>query len=147
MRATLVLALHHHQPVGNFEHVLVEAYERCYRPLLDLLGRHERVKAALHYSGPLMEWLDENRPGFIGDVRSLCARGQVEILGGGWAEPMLTALPDVDAMGQMTLMGDVCEDGFGERPQGMWLPERVWEPDLPRLIAAAGYKYTFVDES
>ncbi len=31
----LILGVHLHQPVGNFEHVLEESYQRAYRPFLD----------------------------------------------------------------------------------------------------------------
>ena len=63
---------------------------------------------------------------------------EVEMLGGGLQEPMLAILPDRDARGQLEAMADRCEQLFGQRPRGMWLAERVWEPDLPRVIARAG---------
>jgi alpha-amylase len=50
----LSLVLHNHQPVGNFDYVLQDAYERCYEPMLASLERHPGVRAALHYSGPLL---------------------------------------------------------------------------------------------
>ena len=34
----------------------------------------------------------------------------------------------------------------GRRPQGAWLAERVWEPDLPTALAAAGYQWTILDD-
>ena len=59
----LVLALHHHQPLGpariqSFE----EAYETSYRPLLDVLETRSDIRIALHTSGPLLEWLVERHP-------------------------------------------------------------------------------------
>ena len=56
-------------------------------------------------------------------------------------------LPDRDAVGQLATMADRCEQLFGQRPAGMWLAERVWEPDLPRVIAEAGYRYTLLDDT
>lgn len=146
-RATLVLAIHDHQPVGNFPHVFREAYESCYRRFLDLAGKHERVKLALHYTGPLLEWLEENAPGFLDDLKALVARGQVELLGGGFYEPMLATLTDSDAWGQLAMMAEYAAERLGARPTGMWLAERVWEPDLPRIITQAGYRYTFLDDA
>ncbi len=61
------------------------------------------------------------------------ARGQVEIVGGGWYEPVLAALPERDRVGQLVRMADELERRFGTRPRGAWLAERVWEPDLPTV--------------
>jgi alpha-amylase len=60
---------------------------------------------------------------------------------------MLAILPERDAVGQLDIMAERCQRWFGQRPRGMWLTERVWEPDLPRLIARAGYRYTLLDDS
>jgi alpha-amylase/alpha-mannosidase (GH57 family) len=143
----LVLAVHNHQPVGNFDHVFVEAHDRCYRPFLDVLGEFPAVRVALHYSGPLLEWFQANRPSFLVDLRALATRGQVEMLGGGFYEPMLAVLPDHDARGQIELMQTFCQRHLNQQPRGMWLAERVWDPDLPRVIAPTGMRFTLLDDS
>lgn len=143
----LALAIHNHQPVGNFGSVFLDAYDRCYRPFIDLVAEHPKVKLALHYTGPLLEWIEAERPAFLKDLRALVERGQVEMLGGGFYEPMLAVLPDADARGQIARMQDFCETHFGARPTGMWLAERVWDPDLPRVIAPTGIRYTLLDDS
>ncbi|MGZ9276627.1 MAG: alpha-amylase/4-alpha-glucanotransferase domain-containing protein, partial [Candidatus Limnocylindrales bacterium] len=71
----------------------------------------------------------------------------VEILGGGYYEPVLASLPERDRIGQLTLMADELETRFGRRPSGAWLAERVWEPDLPTSLAAAGYAWTILDDA
>ena len=146
-RLSLILAIHSHQPVGNFGHVFAEAYDRCYRPFLDVAAEHPHVKLALHHTGPLLEWIEAERPAYLADVRALAARGQVEILGGGFYEPMLAVLPDRDAQGQIERMRDFCDRHFGQRPAGMWLAERVWDPDLPRVIQPTGTRFTLLDDS
>ena len=35
---TFILGLHNHQPVGNFEHVIEEAYKRAYLPFLEAVS-------------------------------------------------------------------------------------------------------------
>ena len=74
-------------------------------------------------------------------------RGQVEILGGGFYEPVLASLPERDRIGQLTRMADELESMFGERPRGAWLAERVWEPDLPTSLVASGYEWTILDDA
>ncbi|MFN0095143.1 MAG: alpha-amylase/4-alpha-glucanotransferase domain-containing protein [Dehalococcoidia bacterium] len=142
----LGLVFHQHQPVGNFDFVFDELYQKSYQPLLAALERHPGVRAGLHYSGPLLDWLRAHRPEYLDRVRALLVRGQVELLGGGYYEPILPALSDADRLGQMKKMRAAIARDFGADPAGMWLPERVWEPDLPRTIAAAGYQWTIVDD-
>ncbi len=143
----LVLAVHCHQPVGNFDSVFEQATERCYAPFVEALGRHPGVRMGLHYSGPLLEWLEVNRPGFLDSVGDLVERGQVELLGGGFYEPMLSVLPEHDALGQLDKMNEYLKRRFGTSPQGIWLTERVWEPELAGLLSRAGVRYTLADDT
>jgi len=146
-RISLALTLHNHQPIGNFGWVFGEVFERAYQPMVEALERHPAVRIGLHYSGPLLEWLRAERPQFIAALRALIDRDQVEILGGGLYEPVLAALPERDRVGQLTRMADTVEATFGRRPSGAWLAERVWEPDVPTSLAAAGYGWTILDDA
>ena len=146
-RISLALAIHNHQPVGNFGWVLAEVFEQAYQPMVDALERHAHVRLSLHYTGPLLEWLRAERPAFIAQLAALVDRGQVEILGGGYYEPVLASLPERDRIGQLNRMAHELESLFGRRPVGAWLAERVWEPDLPTSLAAAGYAWTILDDA
>ena len=146
-RISLALTLHNHQPVGNFGWVMAETFERAYEPMVSALERHAGIRVGLHYSGPLFGWLLSERPDFIARIGALAERGQVEVVGGGWYEPVLAALPERDRVGQLTMMADVLERTFGRRPRGAWLAERVWEPDLPTALVAAGYEWTVLDDA
>jgi hypothetical protein len=146
-RISLALTFHNHQPIGNFGWVFAEVFEQAYRPMVEALQRHPKVRVGLHYTGPLLEWLRAERPAFIADLRQLADRDQIEILGGGLYEPVLASLPERDRIGQLSRMADAVDDAFGHRPTGAWLAERVWEPDLPTSLAAAGYRWAIVDDA
>jgi alpha-amylase len=146
-RISLALTLHNHQPVGNFGWVIAETYERAYLPMLEALERHPSVQVALHYTGPLLDWLRGERPMFLDRLAALNDRGQIEIVGGGWYEPVLAALPERDRVGQLLRMADELGHLFGVRPRGAWLAERVWEPDLPTSLVTAGYGWTVLDDA
>ena len=115
--------------------------------MLGALERHPRIRLGLHYTGPLLAWLVAQRPEAVERIRALADRGQIEIVGGGFYEPILVALPDRDRHGQLVRMADELERVFGRRPAGAWLAERVWEPSLPYDLAAAGYGWTVLDDS
>ena len=93
-RISLALAIHNHQPVGNFGWVFAEVYDHAYLPMLEALERHPGVRLSLHYTGPLLEWLAAERPEFLERLGALVARDQVELLGGGLYEPILASLPE-----------------------------------------------------
>jgi len=141
-----LFAVHNHQPVGNFEHVVKDAFEDCYRPLLEGLAGHPGFRFALHFSGPLWEYMEKNERTCWDLVRELTGRGQVELLSGGFYEPILSIIPEEDRVGQVRMMNDYLRENFGQAPRGLWLTERVWEPHLPKSLAAAGIEYTLLDE-
>ena len=143
----LSLAIHNHQPVGNFDHVFAEGYRVAYEPMITALERHPAIRMALHYTGPLRDWLVEHQPELMARIRALVARGQVEMMTGGYYEPVLVALPDVDKLGQVRKLTQAVQDDFGYTPTGAWLAERVWEPHLPKPLAEAGVEYTIVDDT
>ncbi len=144
---TLVLIVHDHQPVGNFDHVFRAAFADAYEPFLGFLESHPSLRLALHTSGPLLEWIEEHEPGYLDRVRARVAAGQIEPWGGAFYEPILPAIPERDRLGQIEAMADHLERRLGVRPRGLWLPERVWEPGLASSLAAAGAEYTAVDDA
>src|SRR5271165_164108 len=142
----LTLLIHAHQPGGNFDSVFATCYEKSYQPFVDLLEKHSHIHAALHYSGPLLQWLEKNRPEYFVKLRELVQRGQIEMVGGGFYEPILVSIPPQDQKEQITRLADYIEHHFGQRPQGAWLAERVWEPQLPSVLHDAGVGYTLLDD-
>lgn len=145
-RFHLVLLIHAHQPCGNFGHVLEKAYKDSYLPFIELLEKHPGVHMGLHYSGPLLTWIEEHRPEYFTRLKALVSVGQIELLGGGFYEPILVSIPPEDQREQITRLATYLEKHFGHRPTGAWIAERVWEPQLPSGLAAAAVSYTLVDD-
>jgi hypothetical protein len=143
----LLWAVHNHQPVGNFDFIFERAYERAYKPFLEVLKAHPRIHLSIHYTGILLDWLEAHHPEYLRDVRALCSSGQLEVLGGGYYEPILPMLGEADRLGQVSALSRRVEQLFGTTPRGMWLAERVWEPSLVSSIADAGIEYVVLDGS
>jgi alpha-amylase len=146
MALRFVFGLHNHQPVGNFGDVFEQAYRDSYGPFLELMEQYAEIPFSLHTSGPLMEWLVDRRPEYVERLRQLVKRGQVEIMGGGFYEPILPMIPRRDRVGQIRTYTRYLENLFPTRIRGMWVPERVWEQNLVSDIAAAGIEYTVLDD-
>lgn len=139
--------IHNHQPVGNFDHVMFEAYQRCYLPFIKLLGEYPDIKVALHNSGVLWQWFENNGSEYLGYLDRLISAGQLELLGGGFYEPVLPAIFDSHKIGQINKLSAYLKDRFSIVPRGMWMAERVWEPHLTNVIADCGLQYTILDDT
>jgi hypothetical protein len=146
-KINFLFAIHNHQPVGNFGHVFEEVFNVCYRPYFEVLKQFPELKTTAHFSGPLLEWLKQNQPDYLKMLRAMVQAGRLEILSGGFYEPLLSTLPEEDAIGQIRMMNRFIETEFGTKPRGLWLAERIWNPDLPRIIAKSGIQYTIVDDT
>jgi 4-alpha-glucanotransferase len=138
--------LHLHQPVGNFDHVFAQHVEDVYRPLVDSLAGKEFLPIVLHLSGPLLEWLEGHDTGYLDRLGRLVADGRIEILLAGFYEPVLACLPRADRIEQIQWMREAVQRRFGVTARGLWLTERVWEPELASDLAAAGVAYALVDD-
>jgi alpha-amylase len=141
-----VFGLHFHQPVGNFDYVFEQHVRDVYRPLLDRLEARGFLPAVLHVSGPLLEWLEAHDTGYLDQLGRLAADGKLELLLAGFYEPVLAALPRRDRVEQIEWMRDALRQRFGVDAQGLWLTERVWEPELAADLADAGVRYALVDD-
>lgn len=147
MSNALALVIHFHQPVGNLDAVVRNATDRCYRPFLETLARFEDLKMTLHYSGCLLEWLEANAPDVTDNIRGLSERGQIELLTGGFYEPILAALPHRDQVGQIGMLTEHLATNYGADATGLWLTERVWEQEVVSAITEAGVRYTVLDDT
>ncbi|MFI5174349.1 MAG: alpha-amylase/4-alpha-glucanotransferase domain-containing protein [Terriglobia bacterium] len=141
------LMIHAHQPVGNFHEVIEEAYQHSYLPFLQLLETHPRIRLSLHFSGALLEWIERHHAEYFDMLRALLERRQIELMGGGFYEPILTLIPERDALAQIERLSDFLKSKFGLRPRGLWLPERLWEPQLPSTLARAHVDYLCLDDT
>jgi alpha-amylase/alpha-mannosidase (GH57 family) len=143
---SLLFGVHAHQPAGNFPEVVGKAQDLCYQPFLQTLHAFPDFRFSFHCSGPLLNTLLEHYPDDMRLLEEMVARGQVELFGGGSAEPVLVAIPDRDRRGQLRALSQALEARFGHAPQGAWLTERVWESTVVPALADCGIGYVTVDD-
>jgi 4-alpha-glucanotransferase len=143
---SLLLGVHAHQPVGNFSHVLDDAHLRCYGPFLRVLHRYPEFHFAIHCSGWLLDYLLQQYPQDLQLLKEMVERGQAELFGAGYTEPVLAAIPSRDRVGQITKLSAYLKTKLGQTPQGAWLTERVWESSVVPALADSGVKYVTVDD-
>ena len=147
MKAKLVMALHFHQPVGNFDDVIERACDKCYIPFLRTLKKYPDIKMTFHFSGCLLEWAQEKRPEIFEMVSEMISSGQVEIMTGGFYEPILVAIPHEDRIRQIDMLTSYIKKKFSTEVKGAWVAERVWEPTLPAVFSDSGVEYVILDDT
>ncbi len=141
-----VFGVHQHQPVGNFGFVFDEHTRDVYLPLLKRLVERDFFPIVMHLSGPLLEWLESSHSSYLDMVGELASAGKIELLLSGYYEPVLAALPREDRVEQIVWMREAIQSRFGVTASGLWLTERVWEPELAADLADAGVRYVLVDD-
>ncbi|MEY2342326.1 alpha-amylase/4-alpha-glucanotransferase domain-containing protein [Acidithiobacillus sp. IBUN Pt1247-S3] len=142
----LLFGVHAHQPIGNFPEVVDDAVQRCYHPFLQVVDRYPDFVFAFHSSGWLLAYIAEHHPETMELLRAMVARGQVELVGAGDTEPVLAAIPYIDRMEQLQSMSNRLQEDFGQRPEGAWLTERVWDPSVVPALVDSAIRYVVVDD-
>jgi alpha-amylase/alpha-mannosidase (GH57 family) len=145
-KVAFLFCVHNHQPIGNFPHVLENAYKRAYFPFIEVLKKYPFIKISIHYSGILWDFFKDHHPEFLKTLRGMVKKGQLEMMTGGYYEPILAVIPDGDKIDQIKRLTQTIEKGMGVPPRGMWLAERVWEPHLPKYLVEAGVEYITIDD-
>lgn len=146
MKYFLVM-IHNHQPIGNFKDVILKAFYNSYIPFLEKIYKYKNINIALHTSGVLFEFMEENNIKDYEDlIKELLKENRIELVSGSFYEAILTLIPDEDKINQIKKMNEYLKNKFNFIPKGMWLTERVWEPDLPKYIKKADIEYTLIDD-
>ncbi|HWF43451.1 MAG TPA: alpha-amylase/4-alpha-glucanotransferase domain-containing protein [Candidatus Kapabacteria bacterium] len=139
-------ATHNHQPIGNFDHIIEEAYQHSYLPFFELAAKYP-VRFATHFTGILLDWLETKHPERLESLASMVRSGQLEIISGGFFEPILSVIPPEDQQAQIAKLTEKIRALFHYDPIGMWLAERVWEQPLASVLHDAGIKYVLLDDT
>ncbi len=141
---SLLLGIHCHQPVDNFDRVLYETIEKSYRPFFEVLKNFPDFKVSVHYSGWLLEFIEKNDQKLFELMKSLS--DQLEFFSGGYYEPVLASIPSKDRIAQITKLNEYIEKHFNQTPKGLWLTERVWDNSIIGDLKKCGIEYVIVDD-
>jgi alpha-amylase len=145
-KVKFIFGVHNHQPIGNFEWVFQKGYDVAYKPFVDVMLKHKTIKWNMHCSGMLWEFFIKQHPSYIKKIKKLIAGGNLEILSGGYYEPILSVIPERDRIGQIKQLTQFIKDILNYDCSGAWVAERVWEPSLTCSLSDAGIKYTVLDD-
>ncbi|MFX1384205.1 MAG: alpha-amylase/4-alpha-glucanotransferase domain-containing protein [Promethearchaeota archaeon] len=124
-----------------------DCFNKSYGPLINTIYEHPNVKITFHFSGNLLEWFIKKKPEIIKKIKEMASRGQIEIIGGGYYEPIFSIIPYRDKIAQIRKLSHLIHEEFGLDVKGAWLSERVWEPNYPSFLSDVGLTYVIVDDN
>lgn len=128
---------------GNFE----KLYSSSFKKLSSFLYDNSKFGFSFYFSGMYFEWLEENHKEFFVLLSELTSRKQIEILGGGYYDPLFPLIPPVDRIGQIEKLTTEIRKNVGKKPRGLKIPYSVWNPSLIASLKTCGIEYVLLDNS
>ena len=77
-------------------------------------------------------------------LTEMVRKGQIELLGGGFYNPLAPLISTQDMTGQVEALSAFIRKTFGKRPSGAWLYEYAWTPSLPAVLQNSKIQYNFL---
>ena len=122
-------------------------YNLVYKPLIKFLYSHEDFPFSFSFTGNQIIFFKKRKNEIISIIRELIERKQVEILGGGYYDPVLPLIYPVDRNGQIDSLSTELRHTVGKRPRGITLHGDIWDSSLINNIHTCGIEYVLLDSS
>ena len=137
----VVITVHCGLPLGTPQMRLVQAVDGPLSSFFDALQTRPRLKVGLHLGGHVLDFLLRQRSQRLVQLVGLLQNGQIELVGGGYYDPVLCSLSRRSARAQLRRTAQFFSEQFRFQAKGAWLPEQIFEPAMIELLAEAGYTY------
>jgi len=145
-KLNVILCAAGHLPSGTCHSEFEVVYNTKIKPLITALDKFPKIQMVFHCSGVILSWIERWHPELFMLFEDLISRKQIEILGGGFYNPVLPLLNLSDRIGQIDMLSTYLRKQFGKKPQGCWLPAMAWEQNLVTTLTSCGINYTFLRE-
>jgi alpha-amylase/alpha-mannosidase (GH57 family) len=141
--------IHLYQPANTNSEYIIQAAENSYKRILRALQKNNNTRFTININGCLIERLLElGYKDLIADFKKLAEEGRIEIVSTAAYHPVLPLLPKVEVVKQIKKQEKILKKylGIKKRPNGFFLPEMAYSPEISRVIHALGYKWIIIDE-
>ena len=122
-------------------------YQKIYKPLAKFLYSHSFFRLFFSFNGPQLEFYRKKHPEFIELLQKLIERKQIEIIGGGYYDPVFPLLFPRDRSGQIDLLSSCIREAVGKRPRGILSYASIWDSSLLPCFSTCGMEFVLLDES
>jgi|WetSurMetagenome_2_1015567.scaffolds.fasta_scaffold10328_3 4-alpha-glucanotransferase len=126
---------------------LEKDYQDVYKPAATFLYSHPECLFCFSFTGIQLSYYRKKHPEFLEILSQLTNRKQVEILGGGYYNPVFPLLFPMDRNGQIEMLSSEIRCTVGKRPRGMTLCASSWDSSLVTNLQTCGMEYVLLDSS
>ncbi len=134
----LIIGFQDQKPLGTRNEDFEFSLYSCYKPLLTFLYANPEMKISLYLSGIIYEWLESNYPEINMLIADMVKRKQLELLSGGFYDPIFQIIPAKDRTQQIEMTTTYIRKRFGYRARSAWITEQVWNPQLIASLSTCG---------
>ncbi|MBI4132923.1 MAG: hypothetical protein HY473_02460, partial [Candidatus Sungbacteria bacterium] len=141
--------LHIYQPAEQQSDILEAIVTQSYRPLLQGLKRHKRVRLTLNVNGALLELFDRDRHHDLIDIlRQLGREGRIEFTSSAKYHAFLPYLEQGEIVRQVVANNEANTFYLGDayRPKGFFPPEMAYSEKLAPIVEELGFDWLILDE-
>ncbi len=122
-----------------------DIYLNKFKKIFSFLCTYTDIRLSLYIPGVVLEWLKVNHPEVITILSERTSAGQIELIGGGFFEPILPLISPTDRVTQIENLTTLIRKLTGKKPRGVFLNESIWDPSLISTFNTCAMEYTFLD--
>ncbi|MBQ3670702.1 MAG: DUF1926 domain-containing protein [Treponema sp.] len=124
-----------------------ERYEFFYKKLVSFLFKNQEISMVFHFDGESIEWFEKNHAEFFQILHKLLDRKQIEIIGGGFYNPIFPLIFPMDRTGQIEKLTAILRQITGKRPRGFFLFDSCWSESLIPSLNNCGFEYVLLQSN
>jgi ribosome-associated translation inhibitor RaiA len=141
--------LHIYQPAEQQPDILEAIVSQSYRPILERLKKHKRVRLTFNINGALLELFDRDKYfDLIDTLKTLGKEGRVEFTSSAKYHAFLPYLDELEIIRQIQANDEACKFFLGEayKPKGFFPPEMAYHEKIASIISYLGFEWIILDE-
>lgn len=125
--------------------ILEKNYQTVYKPLIKFLYNNQNFPFTFSFSGYQIRYFKKRKNELLTILKELSERKQIEILGGGFYNPIFPLIYPADRNGQIDMLSSEIRQSIGKRPRGISIYADCWDPSLINNIHTCGIEYVQLD--
>lgn len=146
-RLKLILGTALSLPLAISKQEKKEALEQALKPLIKALVDFKHIKSTLSISGHLLDWCIKYRREYAQAIRELIGEKRIELLSGGYYDPIFPLIPRADSLDQIEYTSTAISKFYRKRPRGIWVNQLLWESSLTTVLTKCMMTYTFLRDT
>jgi hypothetical protein len=124
----------------------IESCALSVRDCLEMADRPPHVKSCINLDASAYEQLASSYPELTERLKRSLEAGKVELIGGSWSQPMATMFSGESNIRQIVTGREAIRKTLGYEMATFLEEEEFSHPQLPQILAAAGFQYTSLSQ-